>query len=33
MGSYHLIGIGFHHFANNGLYNQSYGFPSSHVQM
>ena len=22
-----------HHFANKGLYSQSYGFPSSHVQM
>ena len=22
-----------HHFANKGLYNKSYGFSSSHVQM
>ena len=33
MGSYYLIGIEFHHFANNGLYNQRYGFSSSPVQM
>ena len=32
MGSYYLIGIEFHHSANNGLYNQRYGFSSSPVR-